>query len=183
MLFVHDIDGLDPGLYAPVRDPSRLEALKAALRTADFEWAAAAPDGLPLYRLRTSPELRSMASRLSCHQGIAGRGAFAVAMLADLRHVMETEGAWAWRRLHWEAGLIGQLLYLEAEASGLRGTGIGCFFDDDAHALPGLEAGAQASWQVLYHFTVGRALDDERLTGEPAYAHLGAAQRARGEPA
>jgi hypothetical protein len=30
-----------------------------------------------------------MASRLSCHQGIAGRGAFAVAMLADLRQVME----------------------------------------------------------------------------------------------
>jgi len=182
MLFVHDVAGLDPGLYALVRDPPRLEALRTALRTADFEWAAAAPDGLPLYRLRVSTELRPMAARLSCHQGIAGRGAFAVAMLADLRQVMETEGAWAWRRLHWEAGLIGQLLYLEAEANGLRGTGIGCFFDDDVHALLGLEAGTRASWQVLYHFTVGRALDDERLISEPAYAHLGAGQPEQGVP-
>jgi hypothetical protein len=95
---------------------------------------------------------------------------------------METEGAWAWRRLHWEAGLIGQTLYLQAEASGLRGTGVGCFFDDEVHAPLGLEAGARASWQVLYHFTVGRALDDARLISKPAYAHLGAEQRARGEP-
>jgi SagB-type dehydrogenase family enzyme len=182
MLFVHDVAGLDPGLYALVRHPARLKDLRTALRAADFEWTTAAQDGLPLYRLRASPELRPIASRLSCHQGIAGRGAFAVAMLADLRHVMETEGAWAWRRLHWEAGLIGQVLYLEAEANGLRGTGIGCFFDDDVHALLGLEAGARASWQVLYHFTVGRALDDERLTGEPPYAHLGAEQRAQAEP-
>jgi Nitroreductase family len=123
-----------------------------------------------------------MASRLSCHQGIAGRGAFAVAMLANRRQVKENKGAWAWRRLYWEAGLIGQSLYLEAEANGLRGAGIGCFFDDDDHALPGLEAGARASWQVLYHFTVGRALDDERLTSEPAYSHLGAGQRVQGGP-
>ena len=35
-----------------------------------------------------------------------------------------------YRRLFWECGLIGQVLYLEAEAAGVRGTGIGCFYDD-----------------------------------------------------
>ena len=33
---------------------------------------------------------------------------------------------------------MGQLLYLEAEAAGLRGTGIGCFFDDEVHRAIGL---------------------------------------------
>ncbi|MDH3347280.1 MAG: hypothetical protein OEM02_04155 [Desulfobulbaceae bacterium] len=34
------------------------------------------------------------------------------------------------RLLTWECGLIGQLLYLEAEATEIRATGIGCYFDD-----------------------------------------------------
>jgi SagB-type dehydrogenase family enzyme len=37
-----------------------------------------------------------------------------------------------------EAGLVGQVLYLEAEAAGVRGTGIGCFFDDPVHQAFGL---------------------------------------------
>ncbi len=32
--------------------------------------------------------------------------------------------------LHWETGMIGQVLYLQAEAAGVRATGIGCYFDD-----------------------------------------------------
>lgn len=69
--------------------------------------------------------------------------------------------------------MIGQVLYLEAEASGLRGTGIGCFFDDEVHHLLGLGSAANASWQTLYHFTIGGPMDDQRLGTEPAYGHLG----------
>ncbi|MCY1463945.1 hypothetical protein D9M71_819090 [compost metagenome] len=76
-------------------------------------------------------------------------------------------GPAAYRALHREAGLIGQALYLEAEVHGLRGTGIGCFFDDPVHELLGLSGTA---WQSLYHFTVGRALDDARIETAPAYA-------------
>ena len=56
---------------------------------------------------------------------------------------------------------------LEAEAQGLRGTGIGCFFDDPVHALLGLEGQA---WQTLYHFTVGLPVEDPRIESAPAYA-------------
>jgi hypothetical protein len=59
------------------------------------------------------------------------------------------------------------VLYLEAEAAGIRGTGIGCFFDVEMHALLGLQGSA---WQSLYHFTAGGALEDARLTSLPAYA-------------
>jgi hypothetical protein len=34
-------------------------------------------------------------------------------MLADFEETLETEGAHAYRRLFWEAGLVGQVLYLE----------------------------------------------------------------------
>jgi hypothetical protein len=70
-------------------------------------------------------------------------------------------------RLFWECGLVGQVLYLEAEALRLRATGIGCFYDDGVHAILGLR---DRAWQSLYHFTVGGAVYDPRIAQEPAYA-------------
>ena len=68
-----------------------------------------------------------------------------------------------------EVIFLGQILYLEAEAAGVRGTGIGCFFDDAVHGVLGL---TDNRWQSLYHFTVGEPLEDARLQSLPAYAHL-----------
>ncbi len=74
-----------------------------------------------------------------------------------------------YRHLFWETGMIGQVLYLEAEAHSVRGTGIGCFFDDVVHKLLGF---SDNSYQSLYHFTIGGALEDERITTLPPYYHL-----------
>ncbi len=63
------------------------------------------------------------------------------------------------------------MLYLEAEAAGVRSTGMGCYFDDFVHRLLDIDLGDDA-WQSLYHFTVGGAVEDERLTTLPAYDHL-----------
>lgn len=60
-------------------------------------------------------------------------------------------------------------LYLEAEAAGIRATGIGCYFDDAVHELLGLR---DRTWQSLYHFTVGDPVEDPRLKTIPPYAHL-----------
>jgi hypothetical protein len=65
--------------------------------------------------------------------------------------------------------LCGQILYLEAEAAGVRGTGIGCFFDDPVHEVLGLQGTA---FQSLYHFTVGGPIVDHRLETLPPYGHL-----------
>ena len=65
--------------------------------------------------------------------------------------------------------MIGQVLYLEAEAAGVRGTGIGCYFDDAVHELLGI---TDQRFQSLYHFTVGGPLVDERIATIPPYAHL-----------
>ena len=51
----------------------------------------------------------------------------------------------------------------------MRGTGIGCYFDDACHRLLGLSGDA---WQDLYHFTVGGPVEDPRLRTLRPYAHL-----------
>jgi hypothetical protein len=57
----------------------------------------------------------------------------------------------------------------QAQANGIRGTGIGCFFDDLTHRVFGLTGDR---FQVLYHFTMGGPLDDPRLQTHPPYDHL-----------
>ncbi len=164
VVFVHRVDGLAPGVYLLERDPRAHAALREALRPT-FAWvpAAFAPEGLRLFLLEEG-DARPLARFASCHQEIASDSAFAVAMLADLRGL--DDGAWWYRRLHWETGVVGQVLYLGAEAQGVRATGIGCFFDDVVHDALGI---ADESFRDLYHFTVGGAVEDPRLTTRPGY--------------
>ena len=165
LLFVHRVADLEPGLYALLRQPDR--PLRDALDPT-FVWERPTACSLPLFLLRAA-DARSLAAASSCGQEIASDGVFAVAMLAEYRRPLEVLGPWFYRRLHWEAGLVGQVLYLEAEASGVRATGIGCFFDDETHRIFGVKGDA---YQVLYHFTVGAAVDDPRLETRPPYDHL-----------
>ena len=137
-IFVHRVTGLAPGLYLLARDPAQTDALRAALKP-EFAWETTpgCPPELPLYRL-ASGDTRGIASRISCGQDIAADGCFSLGMLAEFERPLTEHGAWVYPRLFWECGMIGQVLYLEAEAAGLRGTGIGCFFDDGMHSLLGL---------------------------------------------
>ena len=168
-LFVHRIDGLPAGLYVLIRDEARLDTFRAACHD-DFAWVHVEQSGMPLYALALG-DCRDAATHASCFQEIAGDSAFSLGMVADFSRTLEEEGAWTYRRLFWETGLIGQVLYLEAEAAGVRSTGMGCYFDDLVHQLLDLDL-ADDAWQSLYHFTVGGAVEDERLTTLPAYGHL-----------
>ena len=111
-------------------------------------------------------DVRFAANRLSCDQDIAADGFFSLAMLARFTASLRDVGDWFYRRLFWECGLIGQVLYLEAEAARARATGIGCFYDDPVHEVLGLSGMA---WQSLYHFSMGVPVEDSRLTTEPGY--------------
>jgi SagB-type dehydrogenase family enzyme len=166
-IFVHRVDDLPAGLYFLVRDPSQREGLEAALTQVD-RWRR--PEGCPkqlgLYCLMQT-ETREAARQISCTQEIASDGCFSLGMIAEYEESLERYGAWFYPRLFWEAGIIGQVLYLEAEAAGIRSTGIGCYFDDPMHDVLGLK---DRKYQDLYHFTVGGAVEDTRLTTLPAYA-------------
>ncbi len=160
VLFVHRVDGLEPGLYVLLREEQSGARLRGAMYDA-FLWESpeGVPASLPLYRLKNGA-FKSVAAGLSCDQAIAGESAFSLGMLAEFDSALLEQGAWFYPRLFWETGLIGQVLYLEAEAAGLRGTGIGCFHDDPVHQQLGLQGSA---FQSLYHFTIGGALEDKRL--------------------
>jgi SagB-type dehydrogenase family enzyme len=165
-LFVHRVNGLPPGFYALCRDPERVEKLRHVMRH-DFLWVrpTSCPQGLPLYLLKEE-DCRTLAATVSCRQDIAGNGTFSLAMLADYMDSLFICGASFYRNLFWEAGLVGQVLYLEAEEAGIRATGIGCYFDDPVHEVFGISS---RDWQSFYHFTVGGPVEDSRLTTLPPY--------------
>ena len=165
-LFVHRVDGLAPGIYALVRDPDKVDILKRVMHS-EFCWKRVpdCPPGLPLYLLQDG-DCRALATTVSCGQDIAGDGAFSLSMIADYINSLATYGSGFYRNLFWEAGMVGQLLYLEAEEAGIRATGIGCYFDDPVHAAFGI---VSHEWQSFYHFTVGGSVEDGRLTTLPAY--------------
>lgn len=179
-LFVHRVDGLAPGVYVLERTRAVHEPLVAMLG-ANALWAR--PPGCPAHlRLFGIGEVdcRRTAAAVSCGQDIAGDGAFSLGMFAELRAAVEA-GPFRYRRLFWETGVLGQALYLEAEALGVRATGIGCYFDDAVHDVLGLEGDR---FQSLYHFTVGGPVEDTRLATYPPYEHLaGRAATPRVSPA
>jgi hypothetical protein len=169
LLFVHRVDGLTPGLYFLVRDPGKLALIQESMNS-ELTWqlAPGCPAHIPLYWLLEG-DARKLAVQVSCHQDIAGDSAFSLGMVAEFEELLRQRGAWWYPRLFWETGLLGQVLYLEAEAAGVRATGIGCFFDDPVHEIVSVKG---LSFQSLYHFTVGGPVEDRRLTTLPPYEHL-----------
>ncbi len=165
LIFVHNIVGLPSGLYFFLRTLNDLDEVRRLSRS-DFKWRPVDTD-IPLYLL-SEGDFRQEAMMVSCHQDIAGFSAFSLGMIAKFKEIV-TARPYLYRHLFWETGMIGQVLYLEAEAHGVRGTGIGCFFDDAVHEIMGF---SDNHYQSLYHFTVGKPIEDPRLTTYPPYNHL-----------
>ncbi|MEG3640548.1 nitroreductase family protein [Magnetococcus sp. PR-3] len=169
LFFVHRVEGLEPGMYLMVRHPQAEHVLRETLSD-DHHWSKpeGCPAHLPLYHM-VGGDVKMAAMIISCKQSIAGDSAFSLGMLAQWEQGLKI-GPWHYRNMFWEAGMLGQVLYLEAEAEGVRGTGIGCYFDDLFHERA---AGFEGTiLQSLYHFTVGGAVEDTRLSTEPPYGHL-----------
>jgi len=160
-LFVHDVEGLTAGLYLYLRNSGHKVDLKRLMRN-DFLWQEQSPG---LYLLEAG-NFRSQAKFISCSQDIASDSAFSPGMIAQFREPIESYGAHEYKELFWECGEIGQQLYLEATALGLSATGIGCYLDDVMHRMLGLD---DDSFQTMYHFTVGRAIVDARVSTREPY--------------
>lgn len=166
LLFVNRVKGLLPGLYIFLRKPEDKGKLKASMRE-DFLWERPehCPQGLELYML-VEETLYYFAAQLSCAQRKAADACFTALMLSEFEAPLKKFGPWIYPYLFWECGILGQLLYLEAEARGFRGCGIGCFFDDPVHETLGLEG---REYQDLYHFAVGAPLSEIGVVTLPAY--------------
>ncbi len=165
LFFVYKVEGVEAGCYLLARNSEVEERIAQSLGP-DFgiRKAEGIPEHIPL-RLLMRGDTRNFVGNLCCRQAIASQSLFAVAMISEFEDSLK-KGPWWYRRLFWEAGVLGQSLYLEAEAAGVRGTGIGCFFDDELHSWLGLSG---REFQSLYHFTIGRPLEDPRLETSPPY--------------
>lgn len=161
VLFVHRVTGLEKGVYAYVRNTNDLPSLRDAMDEM-FRWEDC---GNSLYLLQQG-DYRGAAQMISCNQEIAKEGAFSFGMLCNFSSSLEKHGAIGYKNLYHQCGAIGQMLYLEATSLGLSATGIGCFLDDEFHALLGLR---DQHYQSLYHFTIGRAIVDTRITTSKPY--------------
>jgi SagB-type dehydrogenase family enzyme len=114
-LYVHRVDGLEPGVYR-YSPEGGLELVKPG-------------------------DQRVAAAGLSLRQDLAGNACVALSMVADLEGVALLHGDRGYRYAYFEAGAIGHRLYLGAESLGLGATGIGAFFDDEVHSYLDLGSG------------------------------------------
>ena len=145
-LYAHRVDELPPGLYRFREESVTLEGMK-------------------------SGDQRVMAAGLSLGQQLAGNACVAFSMAGDLELATKLHGNRGYRYAYFEAGAIGQRLYLAAEALGLGATGIGAFYDDEVNRYLNLDP---ERGQVLYHFAIGYPIPDPRLSAkssvvEPAW--------------
>ncbi|MFN7934982.1 MAG: SagB/ThcOx family dehydrogenase [Bryobacteraceae bacterium] len=133
--YVHRVDSLDPGLYC------------------------FCPLTRTLRRKRLGDQ-RLMAAGLSLSQDLAANSCVTFSMIADMNRALTDHGERGYRYVHFEAGNIGQRLYLASEALGFRSTGIGAFYDDSVHRYLDLDG---EHHQVVYHFACGYPIPDPRL--------------------
>ena len=139
-LYAHRVDGLASGVYrvwpkSAERDELTLEEIKLG-------------------------DQRVVAAGLSLGQDLAGNACVAFSMIGDLERATRAHGERGYRYVHFEAGAIGQRLYLAAESFGLGATGIGAFYDDEVHRYLNIPP---EQGQVVYHFAIGYPVPDPRL--------------------
>lgn len=166
VLFVHNVEELESGLYILIRDNQHKPQLQSLCKE-EFLWEKVNTNAGELYKLQDG-DFRFISKAISCNQDIASHGAFTLGMLAQFQEQLEQYGVSKYKQLYWECGSIGQQLYLETTSFGLSATGIGCFLDDILHGTLGLKT---HHFQTLYHFTIGRGLVDNRLTTKKPYTN------------
>ena len=101
-----------------------------------------------------------MAAALSLGQDLAGNACVAFSMIGDFENAASRYRDRGYRYVHFEAGAIGQRMYLAAEALGLGATGIGAFFDEEVNRYLCLSS---ELGQVVYHFAIGYPIVDPRM--------------------
>ncbi|TFE68158.1 nitroreductase family protein [Methylacidiphilum caldifontis] len=165
LFFINHVEGLAQGIYF-LELQSDLEEIKQSFH-GSFLWEKIF-DSIPFFSMQPL-KTDTLAKMVHCYQSIAADGFFSLGMIVKFEDPIKTYGPTLYPELFWQCGLLGQFLYLEAEAVGFRATGIGCFFDDEVHRIVGIK---DQRWQSLYHFTVGKEIVDKRIQKIDPYFFL-----------
>jgi SagB-type dehydrogenase family enzyme len=125
---VHDVEGLDPGLYHYAVTEHMLEQLRVQ-------------------------DLRTEMVVAGIGQEMLGRAQVCFVLSAVFQRTRWRYRERAYRYVLLEAGHIGQNLYLVATSIGLGACAVGAFLDDHLNSLLGLDGQQEA---VIYVVTVGK---------------------------
>jgi len=165
-IYVVDIDGLKSGYYILFRNNSAIEEIKSYMKDANsFLWEQPV-DSLPLYLLKEEEfeVMSSVSEKYSCHQQIAKHCSFHLTMFCPLGNLLsQFQIPVLYRYLHYECGMIGAILYLDAYAQGHTATGMGCYLDDislEPFGLTNDPTLSERSVSPLYHFAIGVSNQD-----------------------
>ncbi len=176
VLMVHRVASLSPGVYFIPSSSDR----EMWLEESWHKWADLKPEplfdfpswndiaGSKLYALEFA-NVQKLAAVLSCQQAIAADCAFTIGFLAEFNLSLEHSAGFAYREMHWHAGVLAQQVYQQATALDLAATGIGCFFDDPCHKQLGIN---NTQLQLIYQVAVGKPIVDSRITNFSGYHHL-----------
>ncbi len=125
-IVVHDVDGLEPGLYRVAGPGEALVPVEIG-------------------------DLKDQFFRIGLEQEIARTCGAILILTAPAQESIEMWGDRAYRHLHMEAGMLGERFQLAATALGLGACGIAGFLDDDAATAVHMDTDDF----VLYLITVG----------------------------
>jgi SagB-type dehydrogenase family enzyme len=125
---VHDVAGLEPGLYHYAVREHELELLQAG----DF---------------------RATVTRAGLGQTFLGQAGVCLVLSAIFQRTRWRYRERTYRYVMLEAGHVAQNVYLAAASMGLGTCAVGAFFDDEFHELLGLDGAEEA---VLYALSVGK---------------------------
>ena len=165
-IWVNAVSSMKSGLYFLVRNAADLETLQEEYKK-NYPDAAPwqrvdsnnIPSWLPLYFVSdTIPDIRKSSSDASCYQQIAQDCAFVIGMFVNITNSLKISPNYA--HIHWEAGFLGQMLYLQATLESLGATGMGCFLDDLSMEVFGITN----TFYPIYHFAVGEPKLDNRYS-------------------
>ncbi len=140
VMFINRVNGLESGIYYYSRNNllkhnfTQIEDRLYLIEKGDFSEAS---------------------KFINCTQDLGKFSSVSFSFVADFERITKN---YHYKLTLEEAGMVGHILYLEAEAKGIRGCGIGCFFDDliNNEILDG-------KLQAVYDFTIGIPLMDERI--------------------
>jgi len=168
-LWITGVSGIENGLYYLMRGESNefLSQLNAQLNSCEVPKSLTRvkqpdiPKEMKLYRCadkqaREVSIIKKEASQNSCHQQIASDCSIVISMLAPITNLFNPRD---YRYLHWEAGYLGHLLYIQAYQQQLGATGMGCFLDDESANI----FATTRLMHPLYHFAIGPAEADSRF--------------------
>ena len=140
ILFVNRVNGLESGIYYYSRNNllkhnfAQIEDRLYLIEKGDF----------------------GIASKfINCNQDLGSLSSVSFSFVADFEKITKN---YHYKLTLQEAGMVGHILYLEAEAKGIRSCGIGCFFDELIN-----EEILNSKLQAVYNFTIGVPLMDERI--------------------